>query len=179
MTDPVADAAPTATSWRVANLVLMALALALVATTVVLFTRDESAAAGDSRAKRLSREYQQVTAAARVETLAFLTVDYQHMDPLIAKVLAGATGDFKEQYAQARTNLKSSARKSQAISTGTVLSIGVGDIDEQQAVVFVAADSQVTNKSTQGKPEPHYYRLKLSMTRQGDTWLTSDLQFVG
>lgn len=156
----------------------MALALALLATTIVLFTRDASATPGDARAKRLSGEYQQVTAAARAETLAFLTVDHQHMDPLIAKVLAGATGDFKKQYSRARASLKSSAEKSKAVSTGTVLSIGVGDIDAQDAVVLVAANSQVTNKSTHGKPEPHYYRLKLSMTRQGDTWLTSDLQFV-
>ncbi len=45
-------------------------------------------------------------------------------------------------------------------------------------MVFVAADSQVTNKSTKGKAQPRYYRLKLTMVRQGGTWLTSNLEFV-
>ncbi len=87
-------------------------------------------------------------------------------------------GPFKTQYDGARANLKSSAQTAEAVSTGKVLSAGVGDIDDTNAVVFVAADSQVSNKSTKGKAEPRYYRLKLSMVRQGGKWLTSDLQFV-
>ena len=45
--------------------------------------------------------------------------------------------------------------------------------------MFVAADSRCTNKTTKGKAQPRYYRLKLTMVREGDKWLTSDLQFVG
>ena len=36
----------------------------------------------------------------------------------------------------------------------------------------------MTNKSTKGKSEPRYYRLKLTMIHKGGQWLTSDLQFV-
>ena len=157
----------------------MLVALALLATTVLLFTRGASATPGDSKAETLSRQYKEVTRAAREETEAFLTVDYKNMDPLIEKVLAGSTGTFKEQYDRAKVTLKASAQESQAMSTGKVLSVGVGDVDDSDAVVFVAADSQVTNKSTKGKAQPRYYRLKLTMVRQGDTWLTSNLQFVG
>jgi Mce-associated membrane protein len=169
----------TATSWRTTNLALIGVAVLLVVASIVLFTKGASAAPGDSRAERLSEDYAQVTKAARAETLAFLTVDYKDMDPLIAEVLAGATGTFKSQYEKAKVNLKASAQQSQAVSTGKVLSVGVGDIDDSDAVVFVAADSQVSNKSTKGKAQPRYYRLKLSLTRKGDKWLTSNLQFVG
>jgi Mce-associated membrane protein len=178
MTDPAPAAGPAGTSWRWANLVLMVLALILVATTVLLFTRGAAAAPGDSAAETLSRQYVRVTEAARAETLAFLTVDYKNMDPLIAEVLAGATGPFKEQYDGAKANLKASAQQAQAVSTGKVLSVGIADIDDSDAVVFVAANSQVTNASTGGKPQPRYYRLKLTMTRQNGSWLTSNLQFV-
>lgn len=166
-------------SWRLVNVVLILVALALVATSALFLTRGASAAPGDSRAETLSRQYASVTRAAREQTLAFLTVDYQNMDPLIEDVLDGATGTFKDQYDRAKVNLKASAQESQAISSGKVLSVGVSDIDDSDAVVFVAADSQVQNKSTQGKPQPRYYRLKLTMVRQGDRWLTSNLQFVG
>lgn len=162
-----------------ANIALVLLALLLAAASVFLFKDRASAAPGDSRAETLSKDYETVTKAAREETLAFLTVDYQDMDPLIAKVLAGSTGGFKKQYEQAKVDLRASAQDSQAISTGKVVSVGVGDIDDNDAVLFVAADSQVSNKSTKGKPQPRYYRLKLTMVRKGDTWLTSNLQFVG
>ncbi len=94
-------------------------------------------------------------------------------------MLAGATGTFKTQYEQAKVTLKASAEQSKAMSTGKVLSVGISDIDDTDAVVFVAADSQVTNASTKGKAQPRYYRLKLTMLRKGDKWLTSNLQFVG
>jgi Mce-associated membrane protein len=163
----------------VTNIVLIVVALILVATTVLFFTKGAAATPGDSRAETLSRQYKQVTKAASDETLAFLTVDYKRMDPLIAKVLAGSTGTFKTQYQQAKVTLKASAEQSKAMSTGKVLTVGISDIDDTDAVVFVAANSQVTNSSTKGKAQPRYYRLKLTMLRKGDTWLTSNLQFVG
>ena len=157
----------------------MVVALVLVVASVQLFKEGASATPGDSRADALSRQYKDVTKAARAETEAFLTVDYKDMDPLIEKVLAGATGPFKEHYDRSKVDLLASAKSSKAVSTGKVLSVGVGDIDDSDAVVFVAADSQVTNSSTKGKPQPRYYRLKLTMTRVGGRWLTSNLQFVG
>lgn len=170
---------PAGTSWRIANVVLGLLALVLLATTVLFFTKAASATPGDSRSETLSRAHKQVSKAAKDQTLAFLTVDYSEMDPLIVKVLAGATGSFKKQYERAQVNLKASAQDSQAKSTGKVLAVGVGDIDDIDAVVFVAADSEVSNKSTNGKPQRRYHRLKLTMVRKGDKWLTSKLQFVG
>jgi Mce-associated membrane protein len=178
MTDPAPGAGPAGTSWRIANIVLLVVVLVLAAATVVLVRDGAAATPGDSRAEKLSREYEQVTKAARAETLAFLTVDYKDMDPLIAKVLAGATGSFKQQYQRAKVTLKAQAQDSRAVSRGTVLSVGIADLDSNTAIVFLAADSQVTNKSSKGKAQPRHYRFKLTMVREKGTWLTSNLQFV-
>ncbi|MET0840086.1 MAG: hypothetical protein ABWY19_14990 [Marmoricola sp.] len=171
-------AGPSGTSWRVVNIVLMVLAAVLVAAAVFFWVDDAEASPADAKAESLSRQYEAVSKAAKEETIAFLTVDYKNMDALMDKVLSGASGTFKEQYSGARSNLKTSATRAKAVSTGKVLSVGVSDIDQDNATVFVAADSQVTNASTQGKAVPRYYRLKLTMVRQGDSWLTSDLAFV-
>ena len=157
---------------------LMLLALLLIVSSVLLFTKGASASPGDSRAEKLSRQYDEVTKAAEDETLAFLTVDYKNMDPLIDKVLAGATGTFKEQYTSAKDALKSTAVQGKSVATGDVKAVGIGDIDSDTAVVFVAADGSVTNKSTAGKAQPRAYRFKLTMVRKGDKWLTSDLQIL-
>ena len=177
MTEPV-DGAPRG-SWRTVNLVLLVLAVLLAAATVVFVVRGTRTDPGSERAETLSRQYTAVSRAAKAETLAFLTLDYRDMDSLIDKVLAGATGSFKEQYSGARDNLKTSATTAEAVSTGKVRSVGIGEISGSNAVVFVAADSQVRNKSTKGAAQPRYYRLKLTMVRKGSTWLTSNLEFVG
>ena len=156
----------------------MLVALLLVVASVLLFTRGAAAAPGDSRAEKLSSQYDEVTEAARAETLAFLTVDYRNMDPLINKVLAGATGNFKDQYERAKDTLKLTARKGESVATGEVKEIGIGDIDNDTAVVFVAADGAVTNKTTKGKAQPRTYRFRLTMVREKDKWLTSDLQIL-
>jgi len=185
MTDPVLDpstssggpAGPAGTSWRWANIVLMVLAL-LLATTALLFTRGAAATSGDSKAQALSRQYEDVTAAARAETLAFLTVDYKNMDPLIQEVLDGATGAFKSQYRRTRGTLKATARQGRSEATGKVREVGIGDIEGDTAIAFVAADGSVTNKNTDGQAQPRAYRFKLTMLRKGDKWLTSDLQLL-
>jgi Mce-associated membrane protein len=167
------------TSWRIVNLVLIGVAFLLVVALGLVAVQAFRGDPAQARAEKTSHQFKAISKAARAETQAFLNVDYTNMDPLMAKVLAGATGSFKQQYAGARANLKASATTALARSTGKVRSVGVGDLTPKTAVVFVAADSQVTNKSTAGKAQPRYYRLKLTMVKQGDAWLTSDLQFVG
>jgi Mce-associated membrane protein len=157
----------------------MVLALLLVVTSALLFTKGAAATPGDSKAETLSKQYRDVTAAARAQTLAFLTVDYENMDPLLAKVLAGSTGTFKKQYERAKPALKTAARQARSKATGEVKEIGIGDIDGDTAVVFIAADGTVTNKQTKGKAQPRTYRFKMTMVRKGDKWLTSDLQILG
>ncbi len=156
----------------------MLVALLLIVTSILLFTKGAAATPGDTRAETLSRQYDEVTKAARAETLAFLTVNYKDMDPLIDKVLAGATGTFKEQYEAAKGNLKTTAQQGQSVATGEVKAVGISDIDADTAVVFVGADGSVKNKSTKGKAQPRAYRFKLTMVNKGDKWLTSDLQIL-
>ena len=164
---------------RVANVLLVLLALALAVTVGLLVATDATATPRDARATTLSRAHAQVAEAARTETLAFLTVDHRDMDPLIAAVLDGATGPFKEQYAREGSELKASVRRTRASSSGRVLSVGVGRVSGGRAVVYVAADARVANASTKGTTQPRYYRLRLTMVREGQRWLTSNLKFVG
>lgn len=165
-------------SWGLVNGVLGVLLVALVVTTVYFVVRGPREDPGAVSAAAVSREYDAVTAAARQETEAFLTVDYQDMAPTIKRVLSGATGQFKKEYKKAEVNLRSAAQQSKATSKGTVRAVGIGDLDRDSAIVYVAADSTVSNKSTGHKPEPRYYRFQLNMTKVGGTWLTANLQFV-
>lgn len=126
----------------------------------------------------LSTAQREVAEAARAEAVAFLTVDHRDMDPLIDAVLDGATGDFAEQYESQRERLTREAGRTEATSTGEVVALGVGDLDDDSATVLVAANSTVTNTSTGGEGQVRYYRLRLDLVREGERWLTSNVQFV-
>lgn len=128
--------------------------------------------------EELTEDQREVAAAARTEALAFLTVDHRDMDPLIDAVLAGATGDFKEQYAAQRARLVRQAKRTEAVSTGEIVALGVGDFDADSATVLVAANSDVSNTGTGVEAQTRYFRLRLDLVREGDRWLTSNVQFV-
>ena len=149
----------------------VALVALLVAIGLVVTSRD-------SVDDDLTSAQREVAEAARVEALAFLTVDHTDMDPLIDAVLAGATGDFAEQYESQRDTLTSEAIRTEATSTGEVVALGVGDLDDDSATVLVAANSTVTNTSTGSEGQVRYYRLRLDLVREGERWLTSNVQFV-
>ena len=149
----------------------VALVALLVAIGLVVTSRD-------SVDDDLTSAQREVAEAARVEALAFLTVDHTDMDPLIDAVLAGATGDFAEQYESQRDTLTSEAIRTEATSTGEVVALGVGDLDDDSATVLVAANSTVTNTSTGDKGQVRYYRLRLDLVREGERWLTSNMEFV-
>ncbi len=157
------------------NALLAVVVLALVVVLVLVLT----GVLGSKKAVRAGLEYDAVTKAAGAETMAFMTVDYRTMDKLMAKVLAGSTGQFKQEYQHSSVQLKSAVSAEQSISTGKVLSVGISTLDKDSAVVFVAADSQVQNKSTKGAKQPRYYRLQMDMSKVKGRWLVNKLQFVG
>ena len=126
----------------------------------------------------LSTAQREVAAAARAEAVAFLTVDHEDMDAVVDAVLAGATGDFAEQYAAQRDTLVSEAERTEATSTGEVVALGVGDLDDDSATVLVAANSTVTNSGTGAEGQVRYYRLRLDLVREEGRWLTSAVEFV-
>jgi Mce-associated membrane protein len=126
----------------------------------------------------LTATQHEIAAAARAEALAFLTVDHENMEPLVDAVLAGATGGFKKQYESQREMLTSEAIRTKATSTAEVVALGVGGFTDDAGYVLIAANSTVANTKTGSEGQVRYYRLRLSLVRKGDRWLTSDLEFV-
>lgn len=160
-----------ARAWRALAAVLAVVLVALVV-GCVLVARSSTPPDDD-----LTGAQHEVAAAARAEVLAFFRVDHRDMDPLADAVLAGATGDFAEQYAAQRDRLVRQAVRTRATSTGEVVSLGVSEVDDDSAVVVVAANSTVTNTRSD-KPQVRFYRIRLELVREGGLWLTSDVEFV-
>ncbi len=164
--------------WGWLNLALGALALALLAAALVVWTRPATGGTGDERARALSDQQGAVTAAAKAEVEAFLGVDHEAMDDVVARVADGATGAFAKEYAAGADQLKVSTRESRATSRPTVRAVALGKVTARQAEVLVAADARVRNRASGGKEQLRQHRLRLVMVERDGRWLTERLEFV-
>ena len=168
-----------------ASVVALALLATLLAAACVVVLVWPTAVPGKSIAEKADDRAVAVQSAASQVMKAFLDVDYRDMDPRVKKVLGLSTGAFKNQYQTAAADLKSQVQAAKTVATGAVLRVGIGDIGDDKAVVYVAADSNVSNTSiekekAEGKTADgrRYYRFQLTLTKVGDRWLLSDLQGI-
>ena len=111
-----------------------------------------------------------VLQAARQQTVNFTTLDYQHLDRDLGRVLRGSTGDFRSQFRAGTKDLTALVTENKAASKGEVLDAGIVSDDADSARVLVVADSTVTN-SASPKPQKRHYRLQLtSSARAAAGW---------
>ena len=163
-------------------LAAVAAVLGLACIVVLAFP---TAVPGKSAAEQADDRDVAVRSAATRVTKAFLDVDYKDMEDRIEKVLDLSTGTFKNQYETAEVDLKLAVEKEQTVATAAVKHVGIADIDDDNAVVYVAADTKLSNASTkkaqsegQDVDDRRIYRFQLNLTRVGDRWLLNDLQFI-
>lgn len=183
MTEPA-----TGRSWTWLNPTLVALLVLVLALTAVVWFSGPGVLPGKTSAQRAADSYGAVRDAARKEVGAFLTLDYKNMDPLVQKVLDGATGKFRKQYRASKVGLESAARSARVEASGKVRYVGIDRLRGKTATVFVAADGVVSNKHTEKVQStracPHdgavcrYYRFKIEMTSTPEGWKISDLGYV-
>jgi Mce-associated membrane protein len=119
-----------------------------------------------------------VLTAARTEAEAFINIRYDDAEASIDEVVAGATGDFRDQYAKSTDSVVQVLKESESVMEGEVVWAGVVDVDKDSATVLAATSGTVANKQTGGKPVARHFRLRLDLVREDGEWLTDDLQFV-
>ncbi|MFD8048522.1 hypothetical protein ACFV5E_34430 [Streptomyces chartreusis] len=161
-------------NWRSSRAVTAGLAAATALTTALAIWL----VVGLHAQREADRRHQDILAAARQSALNFTSLDYRHYDRDSANVLAGATGDFKKQFAAQTQQLTRLVAANKSVSEGQVLEAGIVRSAENSARVLVVADSKVTNTAVpQG--EARTYRLQLDLVHRDGRWLTSDVEFVG
>ncbi|MGB9378399.1 MAG: hypothetical protein WCB04_12895 [Mycobacteriales bacterium] len=164
----------TTARWRSAQALLPVALLVLVAALVVAAVLLGLPLIKGHRADAARTEAMH---AARQESINLVTLDFNRVDADIANVLAGATGDFRDQYSKDADRVKKVVKDNNVRSTGSVLESGVVTSDTDSVTVLVVVDSTVRNKANT-KGQLRHYRMQLEMSRVGGHWRASSLQFV-
>ena len=123
---------------------------------------------------------QDAVAAARQASVNFVSVSAASVDRDLQRIVAGATGDFKEEFTRGQAQVRTAVVENKVQSQGSVLRAGLVSGDRRHAVVLVAVDATVRNvKAPDGRPS--HYRIQVDLVRDRDSgdWLVSRLQFVG
>ena len=171
--------------FRTVAVALLGVLAALLAVACVVVLVWPTAVPGKSRAEQADDRAVAVQSAATSVMKAFLDVDYRDMDPRVKKVLGLSTGTFRNQYQTASNDLKTQVQAARTVASSGILRVGIGDIDADTAVVYVAADTEVSNTAIEKEKAAgqkvdgrRYYRFQLTMSKVGGRWLLSDLQGI-
>jgi len=128
--------------------------------------------------RALDQAHEAALAAARQTAVNFVSVSASSVDRDMQRIVAGATGEFKDEFVRGQAQVRTAILENKVESTGTVLRAGLVSGDRRSAVVLVAVDATVKNvKAPEGRPS--HYRIQVDVTRDGGAWLVSRLQFVG
>lgn len=116
---------------------------------------------------------------ARQQAINFFSLDYRRADEDVDRVLALATGSFKEEYAARRREIVAGVTEKKLVVTAAIPDDGaaVEFYDRDEARVLVSVD--VTTGSGAAEPTENRYRTRVLLERVGGQWLVSGLNQVG
>ena len=156
------------------RMVWVVVAVALVASLALGATRGRDWYA----ARQTEAANAAAVAAAKQLAINFVTVDYTKVGADIARVKAGATGDFLKSYSTSADQLSKVLVANQTVSTvqRTEAALVSGDKDSAVALVGVVAPTKNTSVPN---GETKTYRMRLDLRLVGDEWKVENLEFVG
>ena len=155
---------------RLATMVGLAIVLALAATVGWLgFRAYQSHQAQEQR--------QLFIQVGRQCALNLTTIDWQHADADVQRVLDSATGQFYDQFSKRKQPFIEVLKKAQSKSVGTITEAGLESDSGDKAQVLVAASIKTSNLGADDQP-PREWRMRISVEKSGDDVKISNVAFV-
>jgi Mce-associated membrane protein len=115
---------------------------------------------------------------AKHGVLNMISLDYTKAKENVQRVIDSSTGQFKDDFQRNANDFISVVTQSKTISQGSIDAAGIESVDEDSAVVLIAATSRVTN-SPAGKDEPpKTWRLKVTVAEVGSHYKMSKVEYV-
>jgi Mce-associated membrane protein len=119
----------------------------------------------------------QLLQAARQGALNLTTIDWQHAEGDMQRILDGATGQFHDEFASRSQPFIEVVKQAKSTSVGTITEAGLESEEGGHARVLVAV---AVKTSTGGAPEqdPRAWRMRITVQKDGDQAKVSNVEFV-
>jgi Mce-associated membrane protein len=114
---------------------------------------------------------------ARQGALNLTTIDWQHAEADVHRILDGATGEFYDDFAKRSQPFIDVLKKAQAKTVGTITEAGLESQTNDSAQALVALSVQTSNAG-ESEPVPREWRMRINVQRVGDQVKVSNVGFV-
>jgi Mce-associated membrane protein len=109
--------------------------------------------------------------------LNLTTIDWQHAENDVQRVLDSATGQFYDQFSKRKQPFIEVIKKAQSKSVGTITEAGLESDSGDKAQVLVAVSIKSSNLGAEDQP-PREWRMRISVEKSGDEVKISNVAFV-
>lgn len=131
----------------------------------------------DHEIRQSERMRHEMVAAAREGAVSLATIDHEHAEEGVRRILDASTGAFRDDFSQRAAGFTDAAKKAQSKSVGTVAESGLESVDGEAGRVLVALTVMTSNR---GVPEraPRAWRVRVTVVRADDSYKVSSVEFI-
>jgi Mce-associated membrane protein len=115
--------------------------------------------------------------AAKQGALNLTTIDWQHADADVQRILDGATGQFHDDFAARSGPFVELVKNAKSVTVGTVTEAGLESDTADTAQALVAVTVTTSNAGV-AEPQPRAWRLRVFVQKAGDQARVSNVEFV-
>jgi Mce-associated membrane protein len=113
----------------------------------------------------------------RQGALNLTTIDWQHADTDIRRILDGATGTFYDDFAKRSQPFVDVIKQTKSTTVGTITEAGLESDAPRAAQVLVTVNVKTSN-AVASEQDPRYWRMRISVQEVGDQAKVSNVEFV-
>ena len=113
----------------------------------------------------------------RQAALNLTTIDFEHADEDVQRVLDSSTGTFYDDFQARAQPFKEVVKQAKSKSVGTVAEAGVESETEDGAEVLVAVTVKTSNAGA-AEQEPRAWRMRITVQKVGDEAKVANVRFV-
>ena len=131
----------------------------------------------DYQVRHAAHRSEEMVQAARDGALSLTTIDHEHIDENVQRILDASTGSFRDDFEQRAQPFADAARKAQSRSVGTITAAGVESAAADEGRVLLAMTVMTSNR---GVPEtqPKAWRVRVTVTETDGGYKVSRVEFV-
>lgn len=113
----------------------------------------------------------------RQAALNLTTIDFEHADEDVQRVLDSSTGTFYDDFQARAQPFKEVVKQAKSKSVGTIEEAGVESVTEDGAEVLVAVTVKTSNAGA-AEQEPRAWRMRITVQKVDDEAKVANVRFV-
>jgi Mce-associated membrane protein len=122
-------------------------------------------------------EHELFVQVGRQAALNLTTIDWQHADTDIQRILDSATGTFYDDFSRRSQPFIDVVKKAQSKSVGTITEAGLESVSGNEAQVLVGVRVNTSNVGAT-EQDPRFWRMRISVQKVGGEAKVSNVAFV-